>query len=195
MIYAFLVLIVILLILIVIFVPLRSPQSKNVATSESDNLRVSGIYSIVRKSPREDIKNKKPTDKEILKYLATLNENITGKINSDKEKLALIDLWNNNIEKSIQTIEKGDLDGAEFYFYDFKQECEICKPVIANGHFVTRQELYKYPHLIPPFHLGCTCQLRPHHSKDSLDELSEKNMTPFLKDSQIPQMPDWKQIS
>lgn len=183
--------------LVLILIAIRFGISKQKSESERESLPVihtSGIYSIVRKSPREDVEAVKPTKKEISQYLTDKNVDIHEIKLSDSDKNALISLWNTTLENSINEIEEGDKKGLEFYYYDFKEDDEVCKKFLSKGSFITRQEIYKHPELIPPFHLGCRCILKCHHGIEKLKDTTAIGMRPFLRDGNVPPLPEWKHI-
>ncbi len=152
----------------------------------------SGIYSIVRRSPRENIGDYKPSQEEIRKYLFDKNVN-TGVGASEKEKLMAS--WNDQMEANIREIESGDKEGSEFYYFDFKWSDPVCAKIIHKGRFVTREQLFQNPQVIPPFHLGCGCQLRKYQGKDTLRETTEIGMLPLLRSGTKVSLPDWKEIT
>ncbi|HEX3018905.1 MAG TPA: hypothetical protein VHP36_01320, partial [Chitinispirillaceae bacterium] len=85
---------------------------------------------------------------------------------------------------------------VEFYFYDFSPvECPVCLNFLRKGYFVTRQEIFHYPRIIPPFHLGCTCCIIPHHGKENLKDTTEQGMRPLFQRESPPALPDWKTIN
>lgn len=157
-------------------------------------IHTSGIYSIVRKSPREDLARIKPSEEEINQYLADQNVDIQGNHLTDATKGQLLSEWQKSCERSIVEIENGDANGLEFYYYTFQNDDPACKPFINKGHFITRQELFKHPELIPPFHLGCTCTIKCHHETEVLRDTSEIGLRPFLQDGELPPLPEWKTI-
>ena len=107
---------------------------------------------------------------------------------------ALIESWNNQMELNITEIEKGDEKGIEFYFYDYMWEDPLCEKHITKGRFVTREELYQFPNIIPPFHLGCGCRLKRYEGKEKLRETTEIGMLPLFKNGAPPSLPEWKEI-
>ncbi len=168
-------------------------------TSEEPNpvLHQSGIYSIVRKTPRDQLRDVKPSNEEIRKYLEKINVN-----NRDPENISLttseIDAyvrdWDDSLDRNIGLIEQGDSGGISFYYYDFKPDyCEICADYLKKGQFVTREEIYQYPQIIPPFHIGCTCTLVAHHG-ETLQETTEIGMVPLFKNEIAPRLPEWRMI-
>ncbi|MBN1601205.1 MAG: hypothetical protein JW915_06330 [Chitinispirillaceae bacterium] len=156
-------------------------------------IHASGIYSIVRKSPRDAVYEVKPDVEEIRKYLSNLNENI-NKFSPDAVE-NVINNWNKSLENSIKAVEDGDRQNVEFYYFDFEPvDCPICSNYLKKGQFVTREEIFNHPNLLPPFHLGCTATLLPHHGKEDLRETTELGMMPLFKRGKCPELPDWKSI-
>jgi hypothetical protein len=156
-------------------------------------IHASGIYSILRESPREAVLKAKPNAAEIRKYLSTLNESINA-LNAGTVE-SILSNWNRSLENSIKAVEDGDKKSVEFYYFDFNPvDCPICRKYLKKGQFVTREEIFKYPNLLPPFHLECTATLLPHHGKEDLRETTELGMMPFFKQGRCPELPDWKSI-
>jgi len=191
------VLISIILLLILVLVAIRIGLNRDNINDEEPVIKPvlhgSGIYSIVKKSPRETIQDEKPPEEDIRQYIATLNEDIEGLSLSEIEKGQLVEMWKRALADNISTIEKGDEDGIEFYYYDFPPtECPVCKRYFSKGKFVTREEVFKFPGIIPPFHLGCTTILKAHHGKENLRETTELGMLPLFKNQLPPPLPEWK---
>jgi len=182
-----------ILFLVLLIVALRVSLSKNKPEEEiaPAMIHASGIYSIVRKSPREIISKVKPTGEEIRKYLATVNVDI-GKLPllpADRSKL--LNFWHQTLNENIQEIERGDKEGVEFYYYDFSRDCPVCTPHISKGQFVTREEIFENPSIIPPFHIGCTCKICAHHGKENLRDTTELGMRPLFNKGTPPSLPEW----
>lgn len=187
----------ILFFLIFIIVAIRLGIAKQKQEAEQENqtvIHTSGIYSIVRKSPREDIGKIKPSIEEIHQYLTDQNVDIHGKKLGGADKETLINAWKTNLENTLLLIDNGDKKGHEFYYYDFKEEDDVCKN-INKGNFITRQDIFKHPQLIPPFHLGCRCTLKSHQGTDDLRDTTLLGMNPFISENgAIPPLPEWKKI-
>jgi hypothetical protein len=81
-------------------------------------IHASGVYSIFKKSPREDLTKIRPNVEEIRKYLEAQSE-ISGVQLTEADKIALIEQWNSSISENIRIIEKGDLEGVDLYFYNY----------------------------------------------------------------------------
>jgi hypothetical protein len=182
----------ILLVLVLIAVKIGfSKDDAHTDTERERMIRVSGIYSIVRESPRAALAALRPKEGEIRQYLAGINEDINGARLTDSDRAALLKHWNTQMEFNLQAIEKGDKDGATFYYYDFPSVCPVCKPFITKGNFVTREEIYYHPVIIPPFHIGCACVLAAHRGVENLRETTITGMVPFFESGSLPRLPDW----
>jgi hypothetical protein len=184
------------LLLIFLLIAVRIGIKKEKVENElsSATIHASGIYSIIRRSPRESISDFKPSQEEIIKYLSDKNVNMSDCDGYVMDSTALIGSWNNQMELNITEIEKGDEKGIEFYFYDYMWEDPLCEKHITKGRFVTREELYQFPNIIPPFHLGCGCRLKRYEGKEKLRETTEIGMLPLFKNGAPPSLPEWKEI-
>jgi len=153
-------------------------------------IRVSGVYSIVRESPRKSVMALWP-QKEDWPDLVADDEDINGARLDDHSRAALLKHLNTQIEANLQTIENGDRDGVEFYYYDFLDApCPVCKQFIQKGNFVTREEIYNHPEIIPPLHIGCACVLSAHRGIDNLRKTTISGMVPFFKNRAVPSLPN-----
>ena len=150
----------------------------------------SGIYSIVRKSPRESLAALRPKEEEIKRYLEGVEKDINGNPIRPGDRVALIKRWKAQMEANLLAIEAGDKNGAAFYYYD--DTCPVCEHFITKGNFVTREEIYKNPQIIPPLHLGCTCVLSALQGSDAtLRDTIVAGMLPFFDSEEPPPLPDW----
>ena len=107
------------LLLVVMLIAVRIGINKEKV--EEDGLKpvihASGIYSIIRKSPRESISDYKPSQEEILKYFSNKNVNTTSLPLSEADKSKLMKQWNSQMEANIIEIEKGDERGVDQHLY------------------------------------------------------------------------------
>jgi hypothetical protein len=182
--------------LIVILIAFRVSVSRQ-KVEEGDDLpliHASGIYSIVRKSPRETLRACKPTDAEIRKYLAQRIEITPGRVLTSDEKDDLISQWQALMEENIVEIENGDKEGVEFYYYIVDEDDAVSHNYVKKGNFVTREEIHNFPQIIPPLHLGCSCRLQAHHGSENLRETTELGIRPFFHNENLPPLPSWKEI-
>jgi hypothetical protein len=184
--------IALLLVAMLIAVRVGMKKARDEEETQLPMIHGSGIYSIIRKSPRDNIGDFKPSQEEIRKYLNDKNVNI-GTI-SPAQRDQLFSKWNEQMEANIREIENGDTEGIEFYYYDFKWADPVCAKIISKGRFVTREQLFEHPKIIPPFHLGCGCQLCKYQGKDKLRETTEIGMLPLLRNGEMVPLPEWKEI-
>ena len=186
------IILLIILILIAIKAGLNKEHHLTDEQVEKPTIHASGIYSIVRESPRRSILSHKPRREDIVQYLAGINEDIIGSPLSDADKSSLAEAWFMSSEENIAAVERGDLKGVEFYYYDFTpSSCPVCKRFLSKGKFVTREEIFRHPAIVPPLHIGCTCKLLPHHGKENLRETTELGMLPLFRNRMPPKLPDW----
>jgi hypothetical protein len=181
--------IVILLGFLVIAIYVAMHRERSTAAALSDPiLHKSGIYSIVRKSPSANMAQYKPSESEIISYLASQAQL------SETARLELATRFRENLASCIAEVETGDREGAEFYYYTFRDDDPVCARYIKKGRFVTREEIFQHPQILPPFHLGCSCQIKAYKGSENLQRTTELNMFPFFKDATVPELPDWKTI-
>jgi len=191
-----LILLLVLILIAIRLISLKRPpvEDNESVSSQGPMIHASGIYSIVRKSPREDLHRIRPPETEIRKYIASINEDIEGDALSGAAKEKLVQLWLRSMEENIAAIEKGDSDNVEFYYLESSsdKQCPVCATFFKQGHFVMRQEIYKNPSVIPPFHLGCTTKLVPYIGKENLRETTTIRMAPLFNRGIAPPLPEWK---
>lgn len=185
---------VIILILIAIkAVGNKEGLGENGTIAPSPEIHSSGIYSIVKKEPRERTYAFKPPFEDITQYLDNLNEDIEGVVLSSEDKKEIMEHWERSLNENVSQIEMGDKDGVEFYYYDFLPSvCPVCRKYFQKGRYVTREDIYNYPFIVPPLHLGCTTKLIPHHGSDNIRETTALGMFPLIKNNTLPPLPEWK---
>jgi hypothetical protein len=185
----------VVLVLVALKMGLDSKGSEGDGGGKPKIIHVSGVYSVLRKSPRGSLPEVRPTAEEIKKYLAGVNEDVNSVPLKASDRTALLKHWKAQTEMNILCIEAGDKNGAAFYYYDYLKECPVCGSFIAKGNFITREEIYKYPQLIPPFHLGCACVLAAHHgSEKMIRETAIAGMVPFFEGDTPPPLPEWTAV-
>jgi hypothetical protein len=187
--------IVLFLILLVIAFAIGINREKTEKEEQKPVIHASGIYSVVRKSPREDCLKQKPSEQEIRKYLSGTNVDINGKQLSEEDKEKVIADFKINLDKNIAEVEEGDKSGVEFYYYEFIQSDPVCAKYISKGQYVTREDLFRFGKLVPPFHLGCTCMIKRHRGGDKLKDTTELGLRPLLNEkTPVPMLPNWHTI-
>jgi hypothetical protein len=191
-----LVLLAIAIIFAVLLIGTRKPPpgEQRGEPTEPPLIQASGIYSIIRKSPREDLLKIRPSDSEIRKYLFSINEDIEKNCLSDADRQNLADQWKRALEESIAIIEEGDAQKAPF-FYVLESAgtgpCKVCESYFKRGKLVTREEIFKNPSIIPPFHLGCTTRIVPFRGNEDLKGSSVQEMLPVWEKNNQVTMPEW----
>jgi hypothetical protein len=162
-------------------------QKKTKDDEEGPTVYTSGIFSLVRQSPREILSKRKLSLTQIEEALkAPPPENVTGSAQS------YLDLWINIIENSIEIIENGDKDGIQTYCYSDSSKNIDALGIIQKGTYVTREQLHNYPELIPPFYLGCNIKLIPKNAwNTNLDGTGWKPLLP-VKGKYL--TPDWRTV-
>jgi len=183
---------VLILVLVLIAIGIGMRKEKSLEVANNGIIHSSGIYSIIRKSPREALTNHKPSEKEISDYLLQIREDIENNPLSEKDFRDLILEWNNSLTNSVEVIEKGDRKGVDFYYYDYPKECPVCKTYLSKGQFIRREEIFHYPSIIPPFHLGCTCRIVPHIGKATHKTTIDRELRPFFSHPTPPPLPKWR---
>ena len=182
---------------VLILIAVRAGISKEETLPDAPQERVihmSGIYSIIRSSPRDDLLRLRPNEEKLRQYLANQNEDIYNVGLGDSDRAALLEHWKTQMDANLQEIENGDKTGVVFYYYDFPQACAACAPFVSKGHFVSREEIYHNPQIIPPFHLGCTCILLTHHGGADLRDTNVTGLSPFFTGETAPALPEWTSI-
>lgn len=185
-----------LIVLMLVAIRIGVNKEKKELAEEPSVIHASGIYSVVRKSPRADLLRKRPAAEDIRKYLSGINVDSAGASLSDRDKERLACSFFNSIDENISQIEQGDRDGVEFYYYDFEGDDPVCARYVDKAQFVTREDIFRHSILIPPFHLGCACRIKAHHGSENLRDTTELRMRPFLTlENPEPRLPDWTQTA
>ena len=170
-------------------------KTESEPASPDQVIHTSGIYSIVRRSPREDLYRIRPTERDLKQYLKDQSVDINGSRITDSDRKRMASMWSSVMESNISMIENGDYKGCEFYYYDYSGVDKVCSSFIDKGHYVTREEIFKHPELIPPFHPGCTCVLNSHFGGENPRETTVMGMRPLFRDNDtLPPLPDWKNL-
>lgn len=180
------------LVLVLVAVRMSITKKRDEELVDEPTIHASGIYSIVRKTPRETIRERKPSRDELRQYLGGINEDIEGRVLSDSDKNILIEKWLALLETNISQIERGDGENVAFYYFECPDNDSVCGKYVDNGQFVTREEIYQHSEVIPPFHLGCSCRIVAYHGSEDLSESTQVGMRPFFHDETLPPLPNWQ---
>lgn len=155
-------------------------------------IHASGIYSVVRRSPRAAVEKIKPSMAELKDLLSSAKNDASGVPLTENDKKKLLDQWQETLESNIKVIETGDQSGLEIYFYSCPIDCRQSRAFRNRNRFVTREEIYRRPELVPPFHLGCPCRLVP-DTEWKRGGRPDAMASPLLDGGDF-RLPDWKTI-
>lgn len=181
-------LIIFALVLFLIYISIKKEKPEE----NRPTIHTSGIYSVVRRSPRSAVLKDKPMVEDIEKYLSTDARSRDGQRLSLTQKEKLVTAWKEYLEKNIGTVEKGDKEGVEIYFYTFPGSGTCAAADRFRDRFVTRDQIYNRPELVPPFHLGCRCLLIA-DTEWKKGMMADIEFKPLLADGEVTPA-DWKTI-
>ena len=86
-------------------------------------IHTSGVFSLVRSSPKETLKNRILTIEQINELFNSSESK--GKNNQSADKY--LELWEEILKNSINTIEQGDMEGLQTYCYNIpEKDFKIC---------------------------------------------------------------------
>ena len=156
--------------------------------SSDDNspIYASGVYSLIRKSPRKELQEKEPPLEEVQ---AVLGSPQAAKVANGAAQQYL-DEWRRVANISITNIEKGDREGIQTYRYQVPSKCQKTCAMFHGDAYVTREQLHNHVQLIPPFHLGCGVELV---TKEAWSAGAEgAAWSPILPVNGKYQTPDWR---
>lgn len=122
-------------------------------------IHTSGIYSVIRKSPRENVFSVKPDSAAVKAFLATATQDALGRPLGGKDREELLKSYTDGLEKSLKLIEDGDRIGVQRFIIRFGKKCEPCRVFSGDRFYITREDIFKHPELIPPYYAGCRCEL------------------------------------
>lgn len=132
-------------------------QGRDGDRQQDDNspIYASGVYSLIRKSPRKELQEKEPSLEEAQAVLASpqASQAANGSVQQ------YLDEWRRVANISINNIEKGDREGIQTYRYQVPSKCQKTCAMFHGDAYVTREQLHNHVQLIPPFHLGCGVEL------------------------------------
>jgi len=155
---------------------------------DSSPIYASGVYSLIRRSPRKELQEREPPLEEAEAVLSS--PNAVAIANGSVQQY--LDEWRRMANISINNIEKGDKDGIQTYKYQVPQKCHSTCTMFGGDAYVTREQLHNHVQLIPPFHLGCGVQLV---TKEAWTAGNENTAwTPILPVNGKYLTPDWRSV-
>src|SRR6185369_16596763 len=120
---------------------------------DTSPIYASGVYSLIRRSPRKELQEREPPLEEVQAVLVSAAGNTA---NGSAEQY--LDEWRRVANISISNIEKGDREGIQTYKYQVPAKCQRTCAMFEGDAYVTREQIHNHVQLIPPFHLGCGVQ-------------------------------------
>ena len=124
-------------IILVIIVYFWLTFEEHTEVNELNKISNSGQYSIIKSSPRDDISSERISREELLQQARDLNL-----------PESTIDDYYAILEKNIQTIERADEDGIDFFIFDRESSNEK-----LLNMYVKRKDIVRNSNLIPPYHI------------------------------------------
>lgn len=158
-------------------------SNKEKETAELEKIALSGKYSVALRPAAESLAEKKPSTAELEEWL-----NSQGICEEQKNKL--LEEWKNSIEKTIKTVNDGDINGVTAYKVAIgKKDSEICA-FLHVDNFITRNQISNNAEILPPYCLGSDSVVVPKQPWDK-DAGGWQSVVP--KDGTY-EVPDWRQI-
>jgi len=151
----------------------------------SSPIYASGVYSLIRRSPRKELQEREPPLEEVH---AVLSSDQAGVANGSGQQY--LEEWRRMANISINNIEKGDREGIQTYRYQVPAKCGHTCAMFGGDAYVTREQLHNHVQLIPPFHLGCGVQLVTKEAWSAGNENAA--WTPILPVNGKYLTPDWR---
>jgi hypothetical protein len=151
---------------------------------DSSPIYASGVYSLIRRSPRKELQEREPPLEEVQPVLSKEQ----GAANGSAQQY--LDEWRRQANISINNIEKGDREGIQTYRYQVPAKCQRTCAMFGGDAYVTREQLHNHVQLIPPFHLGCGVQLVTKEAWSAGNENAA--WTPILPVNGKYLTPDWR---
>lgn len=152
----------------------------------------SGVFSIVRVSPRKAVLQLKPTGSEVYRWLEENRPDLPEPLRREKA-----DEWDRLTEEAIALVEKADRDGRNTFRYQTEPKEEPLLPFITADGYITRETIFEHPELLPPFFIGCRTRLMLKEADSALQggNTAKCGWKPMLPspDGTYP-IPDWRAV-
>jgi hypothetical protein len=170
----------------------RQASASKGSGDEGAPIYASGVFSLIRKSPRETVLARTPSLSSVSEVLSKASHPVSQSISTWGTPEGYLKKWRETAELCIHNVEKGDKDGVQTYRYDVPVTCgEICA-AFGGDTYVTREQLHAQVGLIPPFHLGCGCVLLTREAWQSGGDSA--GWSPLLPVNGEYQVPDWRNV-
>jgi hypothetical protein len=150
----------------------------------------SGVFSVVRTSPRESLLSRKPNEATLRDWLSQQ----VPPLNPERIQ-ALLDQWHDVLEASIAAVERGDRDGRDTYRFDVPESERPLVPALEPDTYITREAIYNNPELLPPYYPGCAVRLiRKEADSEMLGTPSRAGWKPLMPQNGKYPLPDWRTL-
>lgn len=166
---------------------LRGRAGDRQSQEDTSPIYASGVYSLIRRSPRKELQEREPPLEEIRTVLASE----AGK-EANGSAQQYLDEWRRVANISISNLEKGDREGIQTYKYQVPAKCQRTCAMFGGDAYVTREQIHNHVQLIPPFHLGCGVQLVTKEAWSAGNENAA--WTPVLPVNGKYLTPDWRSV-
>lgn len=166
----------------------RQSRDGDRALDDGSPIYASGVYSLIRKSPRKELQEREPPLEEVQAVLGSPQAQQVA--NGAAQQY--LDEWRRVANISINNIEKGDREGIQTYRYQVPSKCQKTCAMFHGDAYVTREQLHNHVQLIPPFHLGCGVELVTKEAWSAGVEGAA--WSPILPVNGKYQTPDWRVV-
>ncbi|MDQ3000405.1 MAG: hypothetical protein M3Y08_03960 [Fibrobacterota bacterium] len=163
----------------------RQGSGDRQSNDDSSPIYASGVYSLIRRSPRKELQEREPPSEEVQSVLSSEQAEVA---NGSAQQY--LDEWRRQANLSINNIEKGDREGIQTYRYQVPAKCQRTCVMFSGDAYVTREQLHNHVQLIPPFHLGCAVELVTKEAWSAGNENAA--WTPILPVNGKYFTPDWR---
>jgi len=161
---------------------LHRNRQKAFPGGDNPPMYASGVFSLIRKSPKEQMAARKPSQASLLEILG----GDMGRAETYAEE------WQRIADLCIHNVEQGDREGVQTYRYEVPARCRATCGVFGGDTYVTREQLHKNANLIPPFHMGCGCVIIPKAAWQG--GASSGGWSPLLPLNGAYPLPDWRTV-
>lgn len=172
-------------VLIALALASRRRGAERRGAGDTTQIYTSGVFSLIRKSPRETVLAQAP---DLEKVRAALPG--PGKSGANGTPEQYRDEWLRVANLCINIVEHGDKEGIQTYRYVVPEKCRATCGRFGGDAYVTREQLHHQAQLIPPFHLGCGCELAPREAWQG----GTGGWAPILPVNGRYDTPDWRTV-
>jgi hypothetical protein len=168
---------------------MQRSREREQANAETQPMYASGVFSLIRKSPKDQVLARMPSPE----VTATLLGGVKDPQKADENRISTyLGEWQRVADLCIHNIELGDREGVQTYRYEVPARCGATCKAFGGDTYVTREQLHKNAELIPPFHLGCGCIIVAKAAWQG--GASSGGWSPLLPINGAYPLPDWRTV-